>query len=380
MKTLSLVSMTFLASVIVEAHAAPPVPTAYGAQRIGPTAITVSWLTNYSDTHAAIRFEIASEKNGTPIELHLSPLSVLGVSASNLQSYEIDNLDPDQHYCFRIFSRDEGDTRSDSPSAPMCANTTLNPPLAPISVVPQYDPMTRVVSVSWSTPDQSNDAWVQYYEVERQDVSVANSQAVIEVQFHGPYGRQDAKAPLDFYYKLPSRMDRIAGIVVRVCSINSGGRVCSQGVTPQVSRTSAKAAANMNAALGSASSGKSIQANLPSSNFSNLTHTAGAASSGASSSGGQSPESQSGCAPQYVLREATLIDTVCVTPKAYARVQEENQRAGAHRKNKGASSPVECKSSYVWRDATSGDHVCVTPKGRELAQEENANAAKHRAK
>ncbi len=350
-------SLLFVVTPAV-ARDAPGTPNNVKAETVAPDAIQVSWdITSRSDEY--VGFELDALKNGAPMHVRQpEDKSGTGSAWTGHSGYVARDLEPEQHYCFRVWSRNvDTDVRSDKPSAWACADTTAAPPLAPLDLTVTFTPGQRHAVLSWNTPDQSGHRPVQFYEIERQSPPGVNRPTLNEGRVNGPNGQQSVTTKLNYVFRssdivLPGKH------AFRVCSVNSGGRVCSAKVAPTVdANRSAKAVSHpahqTPAALSTRSASDTVHKSVH--------HGMGGAM---------------GCKADYVRREATGSDAVCVTPKAHDRIQTENQNAPKHREHK---NPDACRTGYVWREATSDDHVCVTPHAKDLALKENANASRHAA-
>lgn len=85
------------------------------------------------------------------------------------------------------------------------------------------------------------------------------------------------------------------------------------------------------------------------------------------------------CLQDFVWREATPSDHVCVTPESRDQVRIENSLAAERRSPTGGDyGPDTCLEGFVWRGTTSRDHVCVEPYRRDEVATENQLAADRR--
>lgn len=357
MKTLTFLSLLFVVTSAV-ARDTPGTPNNAKAEVAGPDAVQLSWVVT-SRREELVKFEVEARLNDAPVDVQ-QPDGTSGTGDGWLphSGYVVRRLEPEQHYCFRIWSRYvDNDVRSDRPSAWACADTTAVPPLAPLDFIATFIPGQRHAMLQWNTPDQSGHRPVQFYEIERQSPPGPNRPTLREGRISGPNGDQSVTTRLNFIFKssdiqLPGRHG------FRVCSVNSGGRACTAQLAPTASNERpTHAVPHPTHETPSTLSTPTA----PDALHKSVHHGMGGAM---------------GCKADYVRREATPPDSVCVTAKAHDRIQTENQNAPRHRDRK---NPNVCKVGYVWREATSDDHVCVTPHARDLAQEENAHAAKHKA-
>ncbi len=75
------------------------------------------------------------------------------------------------------------------------------------------------------------------------------------------------------------------------------------------------------------------------------------------------------CNTGHLHRKADANDYVCVERGARRLVAQENQQAP---QNRISDTDNGCKPGFVWRDAFNGDGVCVTPQARARVHAENA--------
>jgi hypothetical protein len=358
MRTLAFLSLVFVATVAAAVRDTPGTPNNVKAETVGPDAIQLSWVVT-SRREENVKFEVEARLNDAPVNVQ-QPDGTSGTGAGWLGSagYVVRRLQPEQHYCFRVWSRYvDNDVRSERPSNWVCADTTAVPPLAPLDFTATFVPGQRHAILHWNTPDQSGHRPVQFYEIERQSPPGPNRPILKEGRINGPNGEQSVTTRLNFMFK-SSDIPLPGKHAFRVCSVNSGGRVCSAQVAPTADNKVPTHVAPHTA--------HQTPSRLSTRDASGAVHQSVHHGLGGSM----------GCKADYVRREATPPDTVCVTPKAHDRIQTENQNAPRHRE---AKRPDVCKPGYVWRAATPDDHVCVTPHARDLAQEENAHASRHKA-
>ena len=83
------------------------------------------------------------------------------------------------------------------------------------------------------------------------------------------------------------------------------------------------------------------------------------------------------CKTDFVWRETTPADHVCVDPHSRDDAKLDNSKAAANRAPNGGDT---CKNGLVWREASPNDHVCVIPKKRDTTKQENASAAANKVR
>jgi hypothetical protein len=357
MRTSIFLSLVFLVTSGV-ARDTPGTPNSPKAEVAGPDSIQLSWVVT-SRREELVKFEVEARLNDAPVNVQ-QPDGTSGTGAAWLPSagYTVRRLQPEQHYCFRVWSRYvDNDVRSALPSAWACADTPAVPPLAPLDLKATFLPGQKHAILHWNTPDQSNHRPIQFYEIERQSPPGPNRPTLTEGRINGPNGAQLVTTKLNFMF-VSSDIPLPGQHAFRVCSINSGGRVCSAPVAPipeNVRQTSAvpHPAPEPPKTLSTPVASEAVHRSF---------------------NPGLSPTT--GCKKDYVLREATPPDAVCVAPIAHLRVQTENLNAPKFRDPKSLDA---CKVGYVWREATPEDHACVTPAARALAKQENLYAPRNKA-
>lgn len=222
----------FAAVTSAVARDTPGTPIDVKAEVAGPDAIQLSWgVTSRREEY--VKFEVEARLNNSPVNVQ-QPDGTSGTGAAWLPTagYTLRRLQPEQHYCFRVWSRYvDNDVRSAQPSEWACADTTAFPPLAPLDLKATYLPGQRHVILNWNTPDQSGHRPIQAYEIERQSPPGPNRPTLTEGRVNGPNGAQSVTTRLNFMFE-SSDIALPGNHAFRVCSVNSGGRVCSAQVAP----------------------------------------------------------------------------------------------------------------------------------------------------
>jgi hypothetical protein len=188
MRSLAFLSLVFVVTSST-ARDTPGTPTNVKAEVSGPDSIQLSWVVT-SRREEYVKFEVEARLNDAPVNVQ-QPDGTSGTGDAWLASagYTVRRLQPEQHYCFRVWSRYvDNDVRSERPSNWVCADTTAVPPLAPLDFTATFVPGQRHAILRWNTPDQSGHRPVQYYEIERQSPPGANRPTLMEGRIKGPNG------------------------------------------------------------------------------------------------------------------------------------------------------------------------------------------------
>jgi len=169
-------------------------------------------------------------QGGTPPDY----LSALSLDAQGYFRTTIDQVEPLHHYCFRVWSRYYyNNVRSQLPSAWACADTAAFPPGQPLGLTASARQGFSQAIVTWDVPDQSGYRPVDHFDIERQDIRGGGYPIVADGQIPGPNGDQDASTRLAFKYTSSSIGDP-SKVQFRVCSVNNGGRTCTDFVPVQI--------------------------------------------------------------------------------------------------------------------------------------------------
>src|SRR6516164_4630772 len=166
MRVFLLTAVLSLGSGLASAADTPGTPNQVTATSQDPTStsIAVAWaVTSRRDEY--VKFEVEARENDSPVAVpQPDGTSGTGEGWVGNQGYTVGGLEPEQHYCFRVWSQyvDSG-VRSAQPSAWACANTTAAPPLAPLDLTATYVPGASHALLHWNTPDQSAHRPIDYY-------------------------------------------------------------------------------------------------------------------------------------------------------------------------------------------------------------------------
>jgi hypothetical protein len=158
--------------------------------------MALQWkVTHTIDQH--VTYEIDFTKNGAPYAVPnpdgTSGAGSAGDAARNggVTGDTVINLEPEQHYCFRVWTRFvENRVRSAVPSAWACADTPPHAPFPPNDVKAIIRPGQNRAFISWSTPDQSNHHPIASFEIDRQSPPGSNRPTILEGHVEGPNGAQ----------------------------------------------------------------------------------------------------------------------------------------------------------------------------------------------
>jgi hypothetical protein len=206
----------------------PGTPTNVSMRATSPTTLEMSW--HDTENHGEyVRYEFDYTKNGQAFA-GPQPWGLWG-AAPGLTTYTADLLEPEQRYCFQVWTRNtETDVRSQLPSGWACADTPPYSPAAPLVFDAFVRPKQHNAVLSWKTPEQSGHRPVQRFDVERRSTRSSDGPIVAEGQVAGPNGDRSATATLAFTF-VSSALEFPTTEQFRVCSVNNGGRSCTAFAT-----------------------------------------------------------------------------------------------------------------------------------------------------
>jgi hypothetical protein len=165
----------------------------------------------------------------------------VGEQENRTYSITVDKLTPDTTYCYiakfaQYAKRVDLDNLTSDYSDKVCATTSKPPqtPLPPLDINADVDEIVGVPTISWRTPDQSDNREVDSFTIESKRVSHDFTNArydaepwVLEKTIRGPAGRQTASTQLDYKIAV-SKVEHKTNYIYRVCAINSGGSSCNK--------------------------------------------------------------------------------------------------------------------------------------------------------
>jgi hypothetical protein len=229
---------------ITTAIARPLAPSSVTVRANSPVQVTVSFFQSpivVDQYRGLINWEVEKWVNGRRLahqeEARLSATVNAGMTREQHGNggpieFAVPGLRPQTEYCFRIWAREGGGTRSDHPSDRACAVTPPHPPLAPLDAKAQLRTIAdRVPTVSWSAPDMSDFRGIDRYTIERQSPPGPNRPWIPEKTVSGGAngGPQSMSVGLA-HTTTTGAIDPQQTHVYRICAVNQGGKTCAEPV------------------------------------------------------------------------------------------------------------------------------------------------------